>query len=71
MYNGVISSKDKSWILLRYFKSNPSGKNKKSINCFDDGRAHVIRSGVQKYIIDLMEKGFISCIALNGAVFMP
>jgi len=29
--------------------------------------AHVIRSGVQKYIIDLMEKGFISCIAMNGA----
>jgi len=29
--------------------------------------AHVIRSGVQKYIIDLMERGFISCLALNGA----
>ena len=29
--------------------------------------AHVIRSGVQKYIIDLMEKGYISCIAMNGA----
>jgi len=29
--------------------------------------AHVIRSGVQRYIIDLMEKGFISCIAMNGA----
>jgi len=29
--------------------------------------AHVIRSGVQKYIIDLMKKGFISCIAMNGA----
>lgn len=29
--------------------------------------AHVIRSGVQKYIIDLMERGFISCIAMNGA----
>jgi len=29
--------------------------------------AHVIRSGVQKYLINLMEKGFISCIALNGA----
>lgn len=28
---------------------------------------HVIRSGVQKYIIDLMEKGYISCIAMNGA----
>ncbi|MDM8557173.1 hypothetical protein QUF75_20830 [Desulfococcaceae bacterium HSG7] len=29
--------------------------------------AHVLRSGVQRYIIDLMEKGFISCIAMNGA----
>ena len=29
--------------------------------------AHVLRDGVQKYIIDLMEKGFISCIAMNGA----
>jgi len=28
---------------------------------------HVIRSGVQRYIIDLMERGFISCIAMNGA----
>lgn len=29
--------------------------------------AHVIRNGVQRYIIDLMERGYISCIALNGA----
>ncbi len=29
--------------------------------------AHVIRSGVQKYLIDLMEQGNISCIAINGA----
>lgn len=28
---------------------------------------HVIRSGVQKYIIDLMERGYIKCIAANGA----
>jgi hypothetical protein len=28
---------------------------------------HVIRSGVQKYIIDLIEKGYITCIATNGA----
>lgn len=28
---------------------------------------HVIRAGVQKYIIDLMERGYISCIAMNGA----
>ncbi len=28
---------------------------------------HVIRAGVQKYLIDLMENGFISCLAMNGA----
>lgn len=28
---------------------------------------HVIRSGVQRYIIDMMERGLISCIAMNGA----
>jgi hypothetical protein len=28
--------------------------------------AHVIRSGVQKYIVDLMERGYISCVAMNG-----
>jgi len=28
---------------------------------------HVIRSGVQNYIIDLMEHGLISCIAMNGS----
>ncbi|MFH1441029.1 MAG: hypothetical protein ABIH18_03180 [Candidatus Omnitrophota bacterium] len=28
---------------------------------------HVIRSGVQRYIIDLMERGYISCLAMNGA----
>lgn len=29
--------------------------------------AHVIRSGVQKYIMDLLDRGFISCLAMNGA----
>lgn len=28
---------------------------------------HVIRSGVQKYVIDLMQRGYLSCIAMNGA----
>jgi hypothetical protein len=28
---------------------------------------HVIRSGVQKYIIDLMERGYLTCLATNGA----
>ena len=29
--------------------------------------AHVLRSGMQKYIFDLMTEGNISCIAVNGA----
>ncbi len=29
--------------------------------------AHVIRSGVQNYLFELMEQGFISCLVFNGA----
>jgi hypothetical protein len=39
--------------------------NKSAIILFIGG--HVIRSGVQKYLIDLMEKGYISCLAMSGA----
>lgn len=28
---------------------------------------HVIRAGVQRYLIDLMERGVVSCLAMNGA----
>lgn len=28
---------------------------------------HVIRSGVQHYLIDLMERGFLTCLAMNGS----
>jgi hypothetical protein len=28
--------------------------------------AHVIRAGVQHYIIDLIERGYITCVAMNG-----
>ncbi len=28
---------------------------------------HVIRSGVQEYILDLMKRGYISCLAMSGA----
>ncbi len=31
---------------------------------------HVIRSGVQPYIIDMMKKGYITHIAMNGAVMI-
>lgn len=41
-------------------------KNKDSSIIFMIG-AHVIRSGVQNYIIDLMKRGYISCLAMNGA----
>jgi hypothetical protein len=29
--------------------------------------AHVLRAGVQRFIVDLMQKGLISCVAMNGA----
>lgn len=29
---------------------------------------HVVRSGVQHYLIDLMQRGFVSAIAVNGSV---
>jgi hypothetical protein len=29
--------------------------------------AHVIRSGVQRYLVDLMKRGYIRCLAMNGA----
>jgi hypothetical protein len=29
--------------------------------------AHVIRAGVQRYLIDLMERGYLTCVAMNGA----
>lgn len=31
---------------------------------------HVVRAGVQKYLIDLMERGYISCVAMNGSVMI-
>ena len=29
--------------------------------------AHVIRAGMQRYLMDMMERGFITCLAVNGA----
>lgn len=29
--------------------------------------AHVLRDGAQRYLIDLMERGLVDCIAMNGA----
>lgn len=29
--------------------------------------AHVLRSGVQRYLLEMMKQGFLTCIAMNGA----
>jgi len=29
--------------------------------------AHVVRSGVQNFVLDLMKRGYISCLSMNGA----
>lgn len=29
--------------------------------------AHVLRSGVQRFLIDMMERGYLTCLAMNGA----
>ncbi|MDA8434305.1 MAG: hypothetical protein M0Z60_15280 [Nitrospiraceae bacterium] len=31
---------------------------------------HVIRAGVQRFLIDLLEKGYVTCLAMNGAVMI-
>src|SRR3990172_5169972 len=43
-------------------------KNGKAVIMIMGG--HVIRSGVQNYLIDLLERGYISCLAMNGSVMI-
>lgn len=43
-----------------------AARNKKSPVILMMG-GHVIRSGTQRYIIDLMKRGFINCLAMNGS----
>ena len=52
--------------LLKTAESVVRARNNKSAVVFMLG-AHVLRDGVQEYLIDLMKRGFISCVALNGA----
>jgi len=64
--------------LIATRESNIDERIQKVADCINTAKAknsstilfmggHVSRSGVQKYIIDLMEKGYISCLAMNGA----
>lgn len=43
-------------------------RNRRPIIAFVGG--HVVRSGIQRYLIDLMQRGYVSCIAMNGAVMI-
>ena len=61
----AVLAKDIPIEILEVAKSVISAKQKSGAIIFMMG-AHVLRSGVQRYIIDLMERGYISCIAMNG-----
>lgn len=52
--------------ILEVAKRCVSAKARDSSIIFMMG-AHVIRSGVQNYIIDLIKRGYISCLSSNGA----
>jgi hypothetical protein len=51
--------------ILEVAKKILSAKQRSGATIFIMG-AHVLRSGVQRYIIDLLERGYISCLAMNG-----
>lgn len=52
--------------ILEVAKSVVSAERKGGAVIFMMG-AHVLRSGVQRYIIDFMDRGYISCLAMSGA----
>lgn len=62
-----LARSDESFAGLDAFaeKIRTARANKRSAVLMMGG--HVIRAGVQHYIIDLMRRGLISCIAMNGA----
>lgn len=64
--NKYVSSSDKFSIIAK--RIIQAKQNSSSIIIMIGG--HVVRSGVQKYLIDLMERGYISCIAMNGSVMI-
>lgn len=45
-----------------------SRKNGKEVVMIMGG--HVVRAGVQNYLIDLLQRGYISCLAMNGSVMI-
>jgi len=46
-------------------KINEAGANKAAVVLMMG--AHVLRAGVQRYLIDLMKRGYLSCLAISGA----
>jgi len=61
----AVLAKDIPKEILEVAKSVMFAKQKSCAIIFMMG-AHVLRSGMQRYIIDLMERGYISCISMNG-----
>ncbi len=61
----AVLAKDIPTEILEVAKNVISAKQRSGAVIFMMG-AHVLRSGVQRYIIDLMERGYISCLAMNG-----
>jgi len=61
----AVREKDIPTGIIEVSKRVISAKQRNGAIIFMMG-AHVLRSGVQRYIIDLMKQGYISCIAMNG-----
>jgi len=58
---------NKSLISVAQCIVTAKGKGKKIVLMIG---GHVVRAGVQNYLIDLMERGYLSCIAMNGSVMI-
>ena len=62
----LVKTDDIAENLQHFSKSLIKAKTHQS-SCVMMIGAHVLRAGVQRYLIDLMKQGYISCLAVNGA----
>lgn len=62
-----VESYNKSFVDIARRIVTAKGNGKKVVLMIG---GHVIRAGVQNFLIDLMERGYLSCIAMNGSVMI-
>lgn len=62
-YSGISINDDKS----RTIAKNIVKAKKMNASIIFMAGGHFFRSDVQKYVIDLMERGYVSCLATNGS----